>query len=70
MVIHVLMDTVLKMNINHNFHGNEKLKDLNGAKTLTKIQQKAIRGGVIKCIKVPVGYICPYPLICFDGRCE
>ena len=70
MVTHVLTDTVLKMDINHNFYRNEKLKDLNGAKTLTKIQQNAIRGGVIKCIKVPVDYICPYPLICIDGRCE
>ncbi|NOQ50323.1 MAG: hypothetical protein GQ557_01490 [Mycoplasmataceae bacterium] len=42
------------------------LKNLKGAKTISKNEQMKIKGGGTPCIN---GRLCLYPLVCVDGFC-
>ena len=45
------------------------LKELKGAKLLSKKEQQAISGGKKMCLWGPDGMYCPAPYVCIDGIC-
>lgn len=48
----------------------KNLKDLNGVKSLSKMEQRAINGGQKMCLWSPTkGYYCPAPYTCVGGIC-
>jgi hypothetical protein len=53
---------MIMISINLNFSIMKTLKDLNGVKTLTKTEQRSIKGGVYACgdgFDCPNGWTCP-----------
>ena len=57
----------LKDNIYLNFIKMKELKNLRGAKTLSKNEQRNIKGGTRQCAHGPQP--CPPNYMCVDGEC-
>jgi hypothetical protein len=53
----------------YNLYIMKSLKELKGAKLLSKKEQQVINGGKAMCLWGPDGLYCNYPYVCVNGIC-